>query len=270
MIAIENTLVSDEVFTEFFCCNLQKCKGCCCIEGDAGAPLEKDEVALLAKYYPFYREYMTEEGRAVVENRLAPDRVDSRQAIRNDNGGNLPEEACLPEGEGLQQEENLSEAGDWPQEENLLQKENLPQEENSSHAGKKHAGGKYVFYEVFPLDNSLLTPLINHRDCVYLTPAGEDGIAYCAIEKAFMEGKIPFRKPVSCALFPIRVQHYPHYDALNYFRWDICRDAERLGKRKGIPVFRFLKEPLIDAYGEEWYKEAEAVYKAVFASGKRS
>lgn len=270
MIAIENTLVSDEVFTEFFCCNLQKCKGCCCIEGDAGAPLEKDEVALLAKYYPLYKEYMTEEGRAVVENRFMPNRVEPRQTTRNDNAGNLLEKACLPDGECRLQDQSLPEEGDGPKKEILLQKESLPQEEGSPYAGEKHAGEEYVFYEVFPLDNSLLTPLINHRDCVYLTPAGEDGIAYCAIERAFREGKIPFRKPVSCALFPIRVQHYPQYDALNYFRWDICRDAERLGKRKGIPVFRFLKGPLIDTYGEEWYKEAEVVYKAVFASGKRS
>lgn len=199
MVSILNTLVSDEVFTECFCCDLQKCKGCCCIEGDAGAPLEKEEIPLLAKYYPIYKEYMTPQGREVIEN-------GARQAQ-----------------EGMR------------------------------------------FYEVFPLDGSLLTPLINQRDCAYLTSAGEDGVAYCAIEKAFREGKIPFRKPVSCALFPIRVQHYPEYDALNYFHWHICRDAERLGRRKGIPVFRFLKDPLTEVYGEEWYREAEAVYEAVFS-----
>lgn len=189
MIAIQNTLVSDEVFTEHFCCNLSKCKGCCCIEGDAGAPLEKHERGLLEKYYPEYREYMCPQARQIVET----------------NG----------------------------------------------------------FAEVYELDGSLVTPLVNHRDCVYLT-YGQDGIAYCAVEKAFREGRIPFRKPVSCYLFPIRVQHYPEYDAVNYFHWDICRDAEVAGRRKKIPVFRFLKEPLTECYGEEWYWEAEAVYKGVF------
>lgn len=193
MIVIQNTLVSDEIFTESFCCDLKKCKGCCCIEGDAGAPLEKEEVPLLEKYYPEYREYMTPQARKIVEEK--------------------------------------------------------------------------GFYEVFPLDKSLLTPLVGGRDCVYLTRGG-DGIAYCAVEKAFREGRIPFRKPVSCYLFPIRIQHYPEYDAVNYFRWHICRDAEVSGRRRGIPVFRFLKEPLVFLYGEEWYAEAEAAYAGLFASGK--
>ncbi len=209
MVAIQNTLVSDEVFTEHFCCNLQKCKGCCCIEGDAGAPLEKEEIPLLEKYYPVFKQYMSPEGRAVVEGSKT----------------GLPLETGHPEG-GLK------------------------------------------LYEVFPLDNSLLTPLVKGKDCVYLTPPGEDGIAYCAIEKAFREGKIPFRKPVSCALFPIRVQHFPEYDALNYFHWEICRDAETLGRRKGIPVFRFLQGPLTETYGPEWFQEAEAVYQAVFQAKK--
>ena len=69
MIAIQNTLVSDEVFTEHFCCNLGKCKGCCCIEGDAGAPLEKHECGLLEKYYPEYREYMSPQARQIVETK---------------------------------------------------------------------------------------------------------------------------------------------------------------------------------------------------------
>ena len=191
MIAIENTLVSDEIFTECFCCNLTKCKGCCCVEGDAGAPLEKDEAEQLEKYYPAYRPYLTEKARRIIDR----------------NG---------------------------------------------------------VFAEKFPFDGSLVTPLVNGRECVYLTEA-ENGIAYCAVEKAFREGKIPFRKPVSCYLFPIRIQHYPEYDAVNYFHWDICRDAEVAGKRRKIPVFRFLKEPLIEYYGQEWYNQAEVFYQEVFA-----
>lgn len=191
MIAILNTLVSDEIFTECFCCNLSKCKGCCCVEGDAGAPLEKDEAAQLEKYYPEYSLYMTEKARRIIEK----------------NG---------------------------------------------------------VFAEKFPLDGSWVTPLVNRRACVYLTEA-ENGIAYCAVEKAFREGRIPFRKPASCYLFPIRIQHYPQYDAVNYFHWDICRDAEVAGRRRKIPVFRFLKEPLTEYYGEEWYRQAEAVYQEVFA-----
>lgn len=189
MIAIDNTLVSDDLFTVCFCCNLGKCKGCCCIEGDAGAPLEKDEVALLEKYYPFYKEYMTQEARNIVEMK--------------------------------------------------------------------------GFSEVFPPDGNLGTPLVNGRACVYLTQ-GEGGISYCAVERAFREGKIPFRKPVSCHLFPVRIESFAEYDAVNFFDWDICRDAKVRGRREGIPVFRFLKEPLIERYGEGWYEQAEAVYKGVF------
>ena len=189
MIAIDNTLVSDDLFTECFCCNLKKCKGCCCIEGDAGAPLEKGEVSLLEKYYPFYKDYMTEEARNIVETK--------------------------------------------------------------------------GFGDVFPPDGNLGTPLVNGRDCVYLTQGG-DGISYCAVERAFREGKIPFRKPVSCYLFPVRIESFSEYDAVNFFDWDICRDAKVHGRREGIPVFRFLKQPLIEKYGEGWYEQAEAVYKGVF------
>ena len=195
MIIIQDTLVSDEIFTECFCCDLSKCKGLCCIEGDAGAPLEKEEVPLLEKYYPQYKDYMTPEACRVVEEK--------------------------------------------------------------------------GFYEVFPLDRSLTTPLMDGGgQCVYLA-RGADGVAYCAVEMAFRAGKIPFRKPVSCHLFPIRIQHYPQYDAVNYFRWHICRDACVAGRRKGIPVFRFLKEPLVARFGEEWYKQAEAVYEGVFAPRHR-
>ena len=194
MVAIDNTLVSDEVFTECFCCDLSHCKGCCCVEGDAGAPLEEAELELLDRYYPYFKPYMSEEGVAAVE-RL----------------GEL--------------------------------------------------------FEVLPIDGSFVTPLVRHRECAYLV-YDDNGMALCAIEKAFMAGALPikpgddpFRKPVSCHLFPIRITSYPDYDAVNYFRWDICKDAMRLGRKKGIPVFRFLKEPLLRKYGADWFAQAEAYYK---------
>ena len=68
MIAIENTLISDDIFTEFFCCNVNVCKGCCCVEGDAGAPLNDDEIHFLEEHIEIIKPYLTEKGREIIEN----------------------------------------------------------------------------------------------------------------------------------------------------------------------------------------------------------
>ena len=67
MLQIDNTIVSLDLFDECFVCDLATCKGICCVEGDAGAPLEADEVEILEREYPNYRPYMTPEGIEAVE-----------------------------------------------------------------------------------------------------------------------------------------------------------------------------------------------------------
>jgi hypothetical protein len=109
---------------------------------------------------------------------------------------------------------------------------------------------------VIDKDGDLVTPLINKGECVY-TFTGEEGITKCAIEKAFLLGEIPFRKPVSCHLFPIRITEYSDFEAVNYQELAICRPGKSCGAKNKLPLYQFLKEPLIRKYGEEWFKEVE-------------
>jgi hypothetical protein len=115
-------------------------------------------------------------------------------------------------------------------------------------------------------DGDKVTPLIGREECAYVV--FEDGIARCAIEKAYEEGKISYRKPLSCHLYPIRVSKLGKGIALNYHRWGICEPARNLGKKEGVPVFRFLKDPIERAYGEEFYRELEIVYKELNKGSK--
>ena len=93
----------------------------------------------------------------------------------------------------------------------------------------------------------------------YYIQIGDDkGILKCAIEKAFFEGKTDFRKPLSCHLFPIRITEYKKYDAINYQQLAICIPGKECGKAAKLPLYKFLKEPLIRKYGAEWYEEVEA------------
>jgi len=108
---------------------------------------------------------------------------------------------------------------------------------------------------VVDADGDLVTPIINDKECVYTV--FENGLALCGIEKAFLDGKITYRKPISCSLYPIRIEKYPEFDAVNYNKWKICSAARELGFKMGTPVYKFLKEPLIRKYGEDWYKELE-------------
>jgi len=117
---------------------------------------------------------------------------------------------------------------------------------------KKH--GKWIIDS----DGDFVTPLINGRECAYYYR--ENGITYCAIEKAYFEKKIDFRKPVSCHLFPIRIKEYSDFTAVNYEEVKICASACRLGEQKKMPVFRFLKEPLIRKFGENFYVQLETLY----------
>jgi hypothetical protein len=188
MIAIENTLISDDIFTEYFCCNLEACKGACCVEGDAGAPLDETEIHFLEENIEIIKAYLTEKGRQVIEN--------------------------------------------------------------------------IGIFEI-AVDDTTVTPLVNRKECAYIT-FSEDGTAECAIEKAFEDGKIPFQKPMSCYLYPIRISKVGEGDALNYDRWKICTDACIEGREKQIKLIHFLKNPLIRKYGKEWYDQAVFAEKELF------
>jgi len=181
MIQIENTIISLDIFENHFLCSLSECKGACCVEGDSGAPLTKEEAIQIETYYPYFKAYISRKNRLEVE-----------------------------------------------------------------------AQGT----SVIDSDGDLVTPLLNKRECVY-TFTDENGITKCAIEKAFLNGEIPFRKPVSCHLFPIRITEYSDFDALNYQELAICKPGRKCGAKNKLPLYQFLKEPLIRKYGEEWYKEVE-------------
>jgi hypothetical protein len=181
MILIDNTCVSDDIADQFFVCNIEKCKGACCVEGDSGAPLEEEELAILADIYEKVEPYLSEEGKAAI----------AKQGVYTTD-----------------------------------------------------FEGDYV------------TPIIDGRECAYAF-YDEAKTLKCGIEQAYYDGKIDFKKPISCHLYPIRVTKYEQYHALNYDRWSICKDACSLGDHLGVPVYKFLKEPLIRAYGADWYAQLE-------------
>jgi hypothetical protein len=105
-------------------------------------------------------------------------------------------------------------------------------------------------------DGEPVTSIVNGAECVF-TYTDESGICKCAIEKAFREGKTDFYKPLSCHLYPVRLQKYKEFTAVNYHRWSICSCARKLGGKLNVPVYQFLKEPLVRKFGEAWYTELE-------------
>jgi len=111
--------------------------------------------------------------------------------------------------------------------------------------------GWYVIDE----DGDTVTPLMNNGACAYIYE--DNGITFCAIEKAWMEGLIDFRKPVSCHLYPVRITEYEAYDAVNYEKNKICKAALKKGKNEQVQLYKFLKDALIRKYGEKWYNELE-------------
>lgn len=108
------------------------------------------------------------------------------------------------------------------------------------------------------LDGDMVTSIVNGEECVF-TYFDSKGICGCAIEKAYREGRINFYKPISCHLYPIRLQKFRDFTAVNYHRWSICKPAISFGKDQGIRVYEFLKEPLIRRFGEKWYEELQLV-----------
>lgn len=106
----------------------------------------------------------------------------------------------------------------------------------------------------------LETPLVEGKECAYVTFT-EGGIASCGVEDAFNAGEVEFQKPISCHLYPVRVQEYSEFSAVNYHKWPICNDACSLGKELQVPVFKFVKDALIRKFGENWYMELEKISK---------
>lgn len=183
MLQIQNALVSLDLAEEFFVCDLEKCLGECCIEGDAGAPITHDEYEKLKKILP------------IVWDDLLP----------------------------------------------------------SAQRRIEEAGVGYVDEE-----GDLVTQIVDGRNCVFTT-YGPGGACLCAIEKTYREGRCDFRKPISCYLYPLRLTEYPTFTAVNYHRWKICKCACSLGRKSNVRLYEFMREPLIERFGRQWYDElAEA------------
>jgi hypothetical protein len=123
---------------------------------------------------------------------------------------------------------------------------------------------KKGFYEYDPFDVHV-TKCINKADCIFCFKEGVKNS--CAIEKAYAEGKIPFHKPISCHLYPIRITKLKTYDALNYHQWNICNPALAFGEELGVPMYKFLKDALIRKYGAEYYNELELIAEEFLREG---
>lgn len=113
--------------------------------------------------------------------------------------------------------------------------------------------GVYVIDE----DGDYTTTLVKGKECAFVY--FEDEIAKCAIEKAYNEGLIDFKKPISCHLYPVRITETKEYTAVNYHRWEICKAACSCGKKLGVPVYKFLKGPLERKFGKDWFAELDNV-----------
>lgn len=184
MIQVEDKIISLDIFEKYFVCDLNACKGACCVEGDSGAPLLPEEGKIIDKAYDKVKPYMRKEGILEIE----------KQGVA-----------------------------------------------------------------IYDIEGDLTTPLINNRECAFVFY--ERGVSKCAIEKAYTEKKINFKKPISCHLFPIRIKEYADFDAVNYEDIKICKPACACGSKLEIPVYVFLKEALIRKYGEYWYRRLLAAAK---------
>ena len=185
---VEGILISSDILTERFCCDYEKCKGICCVEGDAGAPVTLDEVAAMED----------------VLDDVWPELSASAQSVIDRQG---------------------------------------------------------VAYT--DRDADLVTSIVRGKECVFARE--ENGCWLCMLEKHYRHqsshaSRHSFIKPISCALYPIREKRFSNGSiGLNYNRWAVCKDAIEKGKALDLPVYQFLKEPLIRRFGEAWYQELCAV-----------
>lgn len=184
ILQVGDVLLSSEILTEKFCCDLSACKGECCIEGDAGAPVTMEEIGEI--------------------------------------------EDCLDEVWG-----DLS---------------------ASAQAVIDKQGVAYTDQE-----GDLVTSIVRGKDCVFTFYDNLEGIencCLCALEKAYRAGRTRFCKPVSCALYPIREKKLGEgLVGLNYNRWTVCKMAIAKGEQENLPLYKFLRAPLIRRFGEAWYQE---------------
>ncbi len=187
MFQLGKAIVSEDIIEKDFVCNLHACKGICCVEGEAGAPVTKKEVLILKEIYSEVKPFLRPEGVKVIE-------------------------------------------------------------EQGTHVVSK--------------SGDLETPLVNGKECAYVT-FKDNSVAGCGIEDAYQAGKIPFQKPISCHLYPVRVQDYSEFSAVNYHKWQICDDACVLGRELKVPVYKFVKEALIRKFGENWYLALEKLAKDI-------
>ncbi|MDO5509733.1 MAG: DUF3109 family protein [Weeksellaceae bacterium] len=179
MIQINDTIVSTDLLKKEFVCNLSKCKGICCVEGDSGAPLEENELPILDEIFEKVKPFLRQEGVNAIE--------DQGKYVKDDDG-------------------------DW------------------------------------------VTPLVDGKECAYVI-FDEKGTTKCGIEKAYEAGTVDFKKPISCHLYPVRVEEFKAFTAVNYHRWEICNDACSLGASLNITVAEFVKDALIRKFGQAWYDE---------------
>ena len=184
MIAIDNTIVSEHLLEKKFGCDLNACKGECCVAGESGAPLEEEEIAILEDVWDEVKAYLPKDGVKAIEK-------------------------------------------------------------------------QGVF--VIDSDGDYTTPLVKGKHCAFTI--FDDGIAKCGIEQAYYDKKITWKKPISCHLYPVRITKYKDYEAVNYHKWDICKPACECGAKLDVPVYKFLKEPLIRKFGKDWYKQLELADK---------
>lgn len=179
IIEIDNVLVSTDIFTEYFCCDLDACKGICCVEGDAGAPVTIDEIAGIEDAIDTVWDDLSATAQAVIDKQ----------------------------------------------------------------------GVAYT-----DRDGDLVTSIVGGKDCVFT--CYEKGCCLCALERAWRAGKTAFCKPISCALYPIREKKLSNgMVALNYNRWDVCHDAVKKGNELRLPVYRFLRDPLVRRFGNDFYQQ---------------
>ncbi|MCX2681278.1 DUF3109 family protein [Galbibacter sp. EGI 63066] len=188
MFQLGKTIVSEEIIENDFVCNLSACKGACCVDGEAGAPVEDEETQVLHDIYEDIKPFLRQEGIDAIE-----------------------EQGTFVKGWD----------GEWE------------------------------------------TPLVNESECAYVT-FSDNGTALCGIEQAYNAGKVNWKKPISCSLYPVRIKQYQEFAAVNYHKWHICDDACSLGKELQIPVYKFVKEALIQKFGEAWYAELEQVAKDMY------
>lgn len=239
ILQIGDILVSSEIVTEYFSCDYDRCRGACCIVGDSGAPLEEGECEALERDFPAYAPLLSAAARA---------RIAEVGFFEIDRDGD-----CVTPLLGNSEEcvytrfERASAASGTANSDTSACSSDTAALGNpaSAASGVSLRSDEKVLAPQAPLGNAPAAPSAP-------VPAGLS--CFCAIERAHIAGRCRFVKPISCRLYPIRASRLSNgLIALNLHRWDICRCAFEKGRREGVRVYEFLREPLIAAYGSDFY-----------------